>query len=170
MTAPPDSAPLSPLLDGRFSGRVAFAALVTNAFATAAEQGWSSITVCDADFADWPLGDRAVAESLNRWAKSGRRFTMLARDYGEVQRRHARFVTWRRTWAHLVDCRSSAATPVDDMPSAMLGPGWVFERLSVAQGDGIAGPEPIRRVALRERVNERLLKSTPAFPASTLGL
>jgi len=159
--------PPQPLPEGRFSGRTDFTEMIRQAFATAAQQGWREIIVCDPDFEDWPLGERTVAQALNDWSKTGRTFTMLARNYDEVSRRHARFVTWRRTWAHIIECRANTS---DDLPSALLGPGWVFERLDLQRCTGMAGSEPARRVALRERLNEKLLKSSPAFPATTLGL
>lgn len=168
-----DTAPTIPpqaLPEGRFTGRTDFTEMIRQAFAAAALQGWREIVVCDPDFEDWPLGERAVVQSLNDWAKTGRTFTMLAKNYDEVLRKHARFVTWRRTWAHIVECRANASAPADETPSALLGPGWVFERLDLQRCTGIAGSEPARRVALRERINERLLKSSPAFPATTLGL
>jgi len=159
--------PPQPLPEGRFSGRTDFTEMIRQAFATGAQQGWREIIVCDPDFEDWPLGERTVAQALNDWSKTGRTFTMLARNYDEVSRRHARFVTWRRTWAHIIECRANTS---DDLPSALLGPGWVFERLDLQRCTGMAGSEPVRRVALRERLNEKLLKSSPAFPATTLGL
>jgi hypothetical protein len=158
------------LLEGRFTGRSDFTELIRQSLATAAAQGWREILVCDPDFEDWPLGERAVVQALNDWSMTGRKFTMLAKNYDEVVRRHARFVTWRRTWAHIVECRANTSTAADDMPSALLGPGWVLERLDVQRCTGIAGPEVARRVALRERINERLLKSSLSFPATTLGL
>jgi hypothetical protein len=164
------STPSQALPEGRFTGRTDFTEMIRQAFAVAAQQGWREIIVCDPDFEDWPLGERAVAQALNDWSKTGRTFTMLAGNYDEVLRRHARFVTWRRTWAHIVECRAIPSAPADDMPSALLGPGWVFERLDLQRCTGMAGSEPARRVALRERIHERLLKSSPAFPATTLGL
>lgn len=158
------------LLQGRFSGRSEFTGLVRQALVAAAAQGWHEMIFCDPTFEDWPLGERAVADALHGWAKTGRRLTLLARNYDEVLRRHARFVSWRRTWAHIVECRGNASTPVDDMPSALWSPAWVMERLDIARCAGIAGDEAARRVALRERLHERLLKSAPAFPAITLGL
>lgn len=158
------------LLEGRFTGRSDFTELIRQSLYAAAAQGWREIIVCDPDFEDWPLGERAVVKALNDWSMTGRKFTMLAKNYDEVVRRHARFVTWRRTWAHIVECRANTSGAADDMPSALLGPGWVFERLDVQRCTGIAGSEVARRVALRERINERLLKSSPSFPATTLGL
>jgi hypothetical protein len=162
--------PPQALPEGRFTGRTEFTDMIRQAFAVAAQQGWREIIVCDPDFEDWPLGERVVVQALNDWSKTGRKFTMLAGNYDEVLRKHARFVTWRRTWAHIVECRASASAAADETPSALLGPGWVFERLDPQRCTGVAGSEPARRVALRERLNERLLKSSPAFPATTLGL
>lgn len=160
----------SALLQGRFEGCSAFADLVRQAFAAAAAQGWREIILCDATFEDWPLGERSVAQSLNDWSTSGRTLTMLAQNYDEVTRRHARFVTWRRTWSHIVECRGSGAVAASDLPSAFWSPGWVFERLDLVRSTGVAGSEAARRVALRERLTEKLLRSSPAFPATTLGI
>ena len=158
------------LLEGRFTGRTDFAELIRQALGTAAAQGWREIILSDPDFEDWPLGERVVAQALNDWSRTGRKLTMLARNYDAVLRRHARFVVWRRNWAHIVECRSSAATPADTLPSALWSPGWVFERLDLQRCTGIAGLEVARRLALKERLNEGLLNSSPAFPATILGL
>lgn len=158
------------LPEGRFSGRDAFADLIRLALATAAAQGWREIILCDPDFEDWPLGERAVAQALNGWSKTGRKLTMLAENYDALARRHARFVTWRRTWAHIVECRQAQAAQPDSLPSVFWSPDWVFERLDLPRCSGIAGSEAARRVALTERLNEALLHSSPAFAASTLGL
>jgi hypothetical protein len=164
----PSSPRLPPtLLEGRFEGRAAFAELVRQAFAAAAAQGWREIVLCDASFEDWPLGERVVAQSLQEWSASGRKLTMLAENYSELARRHARFVTWRQTWAHIVDCRRLAS---GELPSVLWSPVWAFERLDLTHFTGVAGSEARRRVALKERLAECLLRSSPAFPASTLGL
>lgn len=158
------------LPQGRFSGPAEFAELVRIAFAAAAAQGWRDIIICDSTFEDWPLGERAVAQSLQDWSTSGRKLTMLARNYNEVMRRHARFVTWRRTWSHIVDCRSNATISADDMPSALFSSTWVFQRLDLTRCTGVSGHEAARRVSLKERLDECLRLSSPAFPATTLGI
>ena len=162
---------LQPLLpEGRFSGPTEFATLIRLALATAATQGWRELIVSDGSFEDWPLGERVVAQSLHDWSRSGRKFIMLAKNYDEVTRRHARFVTWRRTWAHIIDCRSNASVPSDDLPSALWSPVWTCQRLDPVRCTGVMGSGAARRVALKERLDECLRRSSPAFPATTLGI
>ena len=93
------------LLEGPFAGRDAFRQQVRDALACAAAQRWRHLVLCDASFEDWPLGEAAVVESLQAWARVGRQFTMLAVGYDGLVRHHARFVAWRQTWSHLIDCR-----------------------------------------------------------------
>ena len=158
------------LLEGRFHGPTEFAEVVRQAFATAALQNWRDIIISDATFKSWPLGERSVAQSLQQWAKTGRTLTVLARNYDEIVRRHGRFVTWRRTWAHLVVCRANSAVAEVDFPSAIWSAGWMCQRLDLVHSIGTSGSEPARQVVIKERLNECLRRSAPAFPATTLGL
>ena len=57
-----------------------------------------------------------------------------------------------------------------DLPSALWSPAWVMHRRDTERSNGWCGSEPERRVLLRESLNEWLLKASPAFPATTLGL
>jgi hypothetical protein len=155
---------------GRFSGRQGFQQLVRDALACAAREGWREIILADATFEDWPLGERAVVQSLLDWSASGRRCTLLARRYDDVVRMHARFVTWRRTWSHIIEARACPSADPLELPSAIWSPGWVMQRLDVECCAGISGSEPERRVAMQENLREWLARSTPSFPAHTLGL
>ena len=114
---PTSDAPLSTpseLPSGRFSSREDFRQMVRDALATAVREGWQEIIFSDANFHDWPLGERAVADLLQEWAHGSRRFLMLAGSYDDVVRRHARFVRWRGTWDHIITCRRSpSADPLD---------------------------------------------------------
>ena len=167
---PPEPLP-SDLPQGRFEGRVAFQQLVRDALATAAREGWRELFLSDAHFQDWPLGERAVAESLQAWARSGRRLTIVAGRYDEIIRCHARFVRWRGTWDHIVTCRASPAADTLAVPSVIWSPGWVLQRLDPVRCAGVSGSEPERRVLVRETLDEWVRsKSAPAFPATTLGL
>lgn len=178
-TPPEDSSPvpalskppeLPELPQGRIAGPTEFAEAIRLAFATAAAQGWREIIISDASFESWPLGERVVAASLNEWSNSGRTLTMLARNYDEVVRRHARFVSWRRTWSHIVVCRANTSISEDDFPSALWSPVWVCQKLDLVRSTAISGSDPARRVLIRERLDECLRRSAPSFPATTLGL
>lgn len=163
--------PPAPLLEGRFEGRNAFTQCVRDALAHAAQAGWRELILSDAHFADWPLGERAVIEALDAWARSGRHLTLLAKSYDDVVRRHARFVRWRTTWDHIIQCRASPGADALDIPSMIWSPTWVLHRLDPVRCIGVAGADPGRRVAAHELLREWLqTKSTPGFPASTLGL
>jgi hypothetical protein len=158
------------LPSGRFMGRTDFQQLVRDALATAAREGWREIILSDADFSDWPLGERAVSESLRAWSAAGRRCTLLACRYDEMAVRHARFVTWRRAWSHIIDARACSSADPLELPSAIWSPAWVMQRLDPDRSNGYCGPEPERRLLLKENLQEWLAKSSPSFAATTLGL
>ena len=155
---------------GRFAGREVFQQLVRDTLAVAAVEGWKEIILADASFDDWPLRERAVVESLNAWSKSGRRLTMLAVRFENLMRDQPRFVTWRKTWGHIIECRQCRNEDPLVFPSAIWGQSWVMQRLDLTRSTGVSGTEPDRRVNLRELLDEKIRGSSPGFPASTLGL
>ena len=160
----------APLPSGRFEGREAFRQLVRDGLARAAQEGWRELILSDASFEEWPLGERAVVESLQAWSRGGRRITLLARRYEQVLRLHPRFVQWRVLWSHIVEARACPAADPLELPSALWTPAWVMERRDVERSHGYCGAEPERRLQLRETLAEWLQKSSPSFPATTLGL
>ncbi|MBF9266335.1 hypothetical protein [Paracidovorax cattleyae] len=160
----------APLPSGRFEGRRDFDAGVRAALACAVREGWQELVLCDFDFHDWPLGDRDVEALLHAWAGRGRRLTLLAAGYDELVRRHARFVRWRSTWDHIVECRKAPARERQELPGVLWSGHWVLQRLDPERCTGVAGGEPERRVQVRQVLDEWLRRSTPAFPATTLGL
>lgn len=164
----PEPAPLLP--SGRLQGRELMAQLVRDALSCAAAEGWHEIIISDASFADWPLGERSVVASLEAWAKPGRRLVMLATRYDEVLRRQARFVNWRKTWNHLIDCRTCRAPDPQDFPGALWSPRWSLQRLDARQGVVLCGSDAMKLAQLRGLLNEWFHNSTPGFPATTLGL
>ena len=64
--------------------------------AEAADHGCRELFLCDVDYAHWPLGERAVVESLTRWGYAHRRMTLLAASFDGFAQRHPRWVEWRR--------------------------------------------------------------------------
>jgi len=157
-------------LKGPFSGPKAFAQTIRAALARAAQEGWPSMVWSDATFEEWPLGERAVSESLQAWASSGRQLVMLAHSYSSVVRYQPRFVTWRRTWDHIIECRVCKNSDASEVPSALWSPHWSMRRLDLVRSTGIADLEPARRVLLKEQLDECRRQSAPGFSASTLGL
>ena len=170
--APEPTLPMLPITlpSGRFAGREAFAQMLRDAFACAAQQGWREIVISDATFEDWPLKERAVVESLRAWSTSGRRFVMLAGSYDLLLRQQPRFVTWRKTWGHIVEARLCRNIDAADFPSLFWSPAWAMRRLDLLRSAGVCSDLPERRVHIRETLDELLLGSSPGFPASTLGL
>lgn len=154
----------------RFEGRLVFQQIVRDALARAEREGWRELVLCDASFEDWPLGERAVAESLHAWSSGSRRITLLAKNYDTVIRSHARFVTWRRTWSHIVDARACPGADPLELPSAIWSPHWVMQRLDPVRCHGYVGNEPRRCTELHEWLHEWLARSSPSFAATTLGL
>ena len=126
--------------------------------------------LADSNFHDWPLGERAVDASLRAWSKTGRKMTLLAKSFSDLQGRHHRFVEWRKDWSHIVEARACPSADALELPSAIWSPGWVMHRLDPVRCNGVADSEAVRRVALRELLDAWLEKSTPAFPAVTIGL
>jgi hypothetical protein len=162
--------PMSDLLQGHFAGPTEFAQLVRDALACAASEGWSQMVWSDANFEDWPLREKVVADSLQAWSRSGRKLVILAKNYDSVLRHHARFVTWRNTWGHIVECRVCKTVDASEFPSAIWSPTWVMRRLDVVHSTGVAGFDVQRRVLLKEKLDECQRQSAPGFPTSTLGL
>lgn len=158
------------LPSGRFAGREAFAKLVRDAVATAAREGWRELVFVDAGFEDWPLHERAVCESLQAWSKSGRSFLMVARNYDRVLRDKHRFVSWRRTWSHIIECRQCRQIDAPDFPGLIWSPHWALRRLDPVHVTGVCGGESDRRTQVRELIDELLSNSSAGFPATQLGL
>ncbi len=164
----PDPAPALP--EGRLVGRLAFADALRAAASAAAHEAWSTIVLADDDFSDWPLGERAVIDGLNAWARQGRRMRLIARDFSALRQQHPRFVQWRTTWAHLVEAHGVSQASPDEVPSVIWTPTWTLERLDPVRSSMVAERSAERRIALSERLDDWWAKGRPGFAATTLGL
>lgn len=167
---PADEHTAGVLPQGRLQGRTVFVQAVRDALQAAAREGWKELILCDASYADWPLGERGVVESLQAWARGGRRFVMLAMDYSGLPRQHARFVDWRQTWDHIIECRVCRSADALAFPSVLWSPAWVMQRIDTERDVLVCDSEAARRVNLRQQLDEYRRDSTPGFPASVLGL
>lgn len=144
---------------------------IRDAFAQAAARRCREILMCDEHFADWPLNESGVVENLMQWASPQRKLIVLARGFDEIARLHPRWVAWRRTWAHAVECRANRELESGQLPTLLLIPGLLTLKLvdkvhyrgSVSRHAGDA-------VLAREAFDSVLERSEEAFPATQLGL
>lgn len=164
------AAPASALPLGRQEGRVAFSKLILNTLEVAVQHNWKEWWWCDPDFEDWPLGERAAVDALNRWAGRGKRLHLLARDYKAMRQLHARFVGWRVKWDHIIEIKACPSASEEEFPSAIWTPDWCLERIEKELSVVVCSDSPQRRTLLKHDLQEWWGKGTPAFPASTLGL
>ena len=153
------------------TGRTEFREAIRRAFAKAADVGCREMWICDPDFADWPLGEVEVVDSLTRWASPHRKLTMLALTYDEVLRRHPRFVDWRRRWAHVIDCRAEKDVDAGDIPSLLLAPGVIalrlLDRVRFRASESFENSDFVHCHEMVDAISQR---SNEAFPATLLGL
>ena len=153
------------------TSRSEFHEAVRSAFAEAAVQGCREIWLCDVDYADWPLSEPAVVDHLTQWAKAYRKLTLIAQHFDEFPRRHSRWVAWRRTWSHVVECRTNAELEAGKMPTMLLAPGLVTVRLiDPVRYRGSVSRSPADAIQARELVDAVLQRSEEAFPVTSLGL
>ena len=155
----------------RIAGRNEFHAALRAALSEAALAGWRELWLCDPDFANWPLGEPSVIESLTQWAAGPRQLTLLALHYDEVSRRHARWVQWRRQWAHRVHCRALLELSADDVPVLLHATGALTLRLLDPQHyRGTVSRLASDGLHARELIDAISQRSAEAFPATMLGL
>ncbi len=155
----------------QIASRADFHDAVRSGLATAAEQGASEICLVDPHFEDWPLNDRDVVESLNRWALSRRKLTVFAHDFDDMARRAPRFATWRRQWSHIVQCRCDPDRESGQVPTLLFVPGMISVRLlDPVRYRGTVSARPADHVECRETIDALLQRSVEAFPPTTLGL
>jgi hypothetical protein len=153
------------------TGRAEFHAALRHAFERLASAGAREVWLCDEDFADWPLGERRVVDLLTQWAASSRKLTLLARSFDEVARRHPRWVEWRRSWSHIVSCRTNTELASGEFPTLLLGIGTVSVRLSdTVHHRGRLSHEKADEIRCKEQIDAVMQRSEEAFPATTTGL
>ena len=137
----------------------------------AATVGAPEIFLVDPDFSDWPLNERAVVDSLTRWAAPRRQLLIVGHSFDEMASRQARFVEWRRQWNHLVQFRSNEEAEAAQVPSLLLIPGIVAVRLlDPIRHRGLVSGKPVDLAECREAIDALLQRSVEAFPVTTLGL
>ena len=153
------------------TSRAEFLDAVRSSFEIAAHEGAREILLVDADFADWPLNERAVLESLSAWVDSRRSLLLFGDSFDELARRHSRFVEWRRQWAHAVRCRNDPELEASQLPTLVLVAGVSCVRLvDRSHHRGTVSNRQVDLAECRQAVDALLQRSVEAFPVTTLGL
>jgi len=162
---------MSPDTSQPIGSRADFLDAVRHALAMAEQGGAREIVLVDTDFAEWPLNEAAVIDTLTRWIDARRVLTVFAHRFDELARRQIRFVEWRRQWAHAVQCRSRPDLEAEQVPTLLLVPGQSTLRLlDRIRWRGLVSNRPVDLTESRERVDALLQRSVEAFPVTTLGL
>lgn len=152
-------------------GREAFQRALLDALAECAAREAPQLWLCDRDFADWPLGRPATIEALTRCVGSKRRLHLLAADYTAFSAQHPRWVTWRRQWAHAVQCLAAHEEVAIQVPSMLLVPGVVAVRLhDRARQRGRIYRDATDLARCHDLVDVLLQRTEESFPVTTLGL
>ena len=156
---------------GVIDSRSGFHQALREAFSDIAAHPRLQVWMCDAHFADWPLNEPEVIDALVRWAQPHRKLVVLAQSFDDVVRRHPRWVTWRRQFAHAVECRLVEPMEQGRMPTLFTAQGGETVKLvdpQLYRGSWSREPADGRlAVELIDAVSQR---SSEAFAATTLGL
>ena len=132
-----------------------------NAFAEVAATGCREVFLSDAQ----------VLDDLGVWAQPHRKLTVLAQDFGDLARRHPRWVAWRRLWSQGVECRANTELEAALVPTMLLAPDLLVVRLvDPLRYRGSVSHEPADMVLAREQLDAVLQRSVEAFPVTVLGL
>ena len=159
-----------------FAGRSEFQRLVTESLAWAAAQGSREMHAWDGSFVDWPLSDAQVLNALGGWARHGRMLNLLALQFDDVQRRHPRFVRWRRDFAHCVTARAvEPELRLEAAPESLLMVACSDASLTLRLFDrhlwrGELSLEPVDRLRGLEWFDALAQRSSESFAPTTLGL
>lgn len=173
MTTDSVPAPAGPALRRTLDGRSEFQAAIRLALERiAAAPAARRLFLCDADFADWPLGERSTVALFEAWAQSHRQLVVVAASFDDLARRHPRWVLWRRQWSHIVDCRVLTDREPAFCPTWLHAPGVCTLRLFDAQRHRGVYTEGDRAAETAATAETDVLaqQSEPGFPVTTLGL
>jgi hypothetical protein len=126
----------------------------------------------DRDFAEWPLSSDEWIHTLTQWLKlPGRRITLLAADFGVIERVHGRFVRWRRDWSHCVHGRHPLELEASSMRSLYADDsGGAVALHDPARFAGWADHRGIECTETRRYIDAILQRCEEAFPSLVLGV
>jgi len=133
--------------------------------------GTREITLVDTDFSPWPLDDALVVDALTRWIRlPARRLRLVGNRFDVIERDQSRFATWRKPFAHSIECLSPTDVDPGDMPSVLLLDASSLELLDRDHWQARASSERRTLVLQRERLDALMQRCETAWPVTVLGL
>jgi hypothetical protein len=159
-------------LSGRIDGWRDFEDRIRAAMAVAASHG-GDLTFVDTDFMHWPLGQRSLMEAFHQWGLHSKHThcRLLAANFDGFGRQHPLWVAWRATWAHRVTCFEAPEELASSLKPVLVLHGQLGLRLhDSAHGSGVWTRDPGELTEWLSEIDVILQRSTPALPATTLGL
>lgn len=171
----PSNAPSGPTfgrIDGWREFQTRFRAMLGDVSASPGECRW-----VDADFAHWPLGERAVTELLQQWMlqHSGASVKVLAGQFDVLQRAHPRWLSWRQTWSHRVSCWLASDEIVTDLRPMFTWRDPSGDRAGIRMLDSVTAvgqwtTDPAVLTLWQADFDAYLQRSSEGLPCTTLGL
>jgi hypothetical protein len=133
--------------------------------------GTREVTLADTDFSPWPLDDLAVLDALTRWIRlPARRLRLVGNRFDVIQREQSRFASWRKPFAHAIECWSPTDLDAGDMPSVLLLDAAYVELLDRERWQARQSSERRSLVVQRERLEALMQRCEAAWPVTVLGL
>lgn len=157
---------------GRISSWRDFSDRVSAALAVAAVGG-GSLTLIDADFAKWPLGQRNVVEAFQQWAlaSKGHTCTLVAGDFSAFALTHPRWVTWRTRWGHRLACHEAPPECLSKLQATFILQDTLgFRLVESRHGAGFWTRDKADLRVWQQEIDVILQRSHEAMPPTTLGL
>lgn len=162
----------SPSARRAFDTRAGYHQALQAALQQALDERAREMSWIDRDFAEWPLSSDDWIHTLAQWLKlPGRRITLLAADFGVIERVHGRFVRWRRDWSHCVHGRRPLEMEAASMRSVYADDAGTAVALhDPARFAGWADHRGTECAEMRRYIDAVLQRSEEAFPSLVLGV
>lgn len=159
-------------LNAAIDSRADFVGALHRTLAAALQAQSRRMLWVDPDFGDWPLDDEQLLQSLAAWLRQPQReLVLLATQFDDLGRCHARFVSWHRPWSHAVAARCPAAEDAAELPSLLLADDVGLVQLTdKPHWRGRACDDRAEMRQWRDQLDACVQRSSPALPATTIGL
>jgi len=130
-----------------------------------------AVWLVDRHFADWPLDDPAVLDSLSTWLRTGGRcLYLVGLDFEATARALPRFARCRRDWSHRIEVQRPADGLMPASQRGMVSSEGAWQWLDAPDWRLRHITNPVHLRAIQEQLADFLQRCEPAWPATTLGL